>query len=268
MIMELELISTIMQTQLASKLGKNANSSDISMSALNIGSTFGGGSSGSSEFSILMSALMYKLVEQNSGQISQSSLAALSMNTDFILSPVINSVSIGASGQNGVSLAFNQAMFPLDVGLKCSPSLKGSAASRSPELLRAIVDQFQVERNSRYTPHREGYTYCNIYVQDVMSALGAEFPHLGAVSTEKWLSEQGVANGWYETDARTAQMYANAGRPAITSMGSDGHLQVIVPEQDGAYDFSRGVAISQAGSKNYAYTHQVHFDKLRYWVHE
>ncbi|MDR0818183.1 MAG: hypothetical protein LBN43_01255 [Oscillospiraceae bacterium] len=265
--MELELISTIMQTQLASKLGKSANSSDVSMSALNIGSSFGGSGGGSSEFSLLMSALMYKIAEQNSSQIPASVLSSLPFNSDFTLPFALSAAPTGIQ-YIAPAAEFDQSRYPLNVWQTCSPELAGTVAQRSPELLKAIVDQFKVERNNRYTPNRGGYTYCNIYVQDVMSALGVELPRLGAIATEEWLASQGVANGWYETDAKTAQMYANAGRPAITSMGSDGHLQVIVPEQNGAYDPSKGVAISQAGSQNHAYTHQTKMDKLRYWVHE
>jgi hypothetical protein len=101
-----------------------------------------------------------------------------------------------------------------------------------------------------------------------MSAMGVQLPQLTAAATERWLDSDGAENGWYETDAQTAQLYANAGRPAITSMGDDSHLQVIVPERSGVFDPAVGVAISQAGSHNYEYKHQVAMPQLRYWVHE
>ena len=185
-----------------------------------------------------------------------------------------------------------QTVLPVECWKPTTPAVTSSVDDRSPELYRAVIDQFRVETAQRYKPGEN--TFCNIFVWDVTSAMGAEVPHyvdtatgearyypdingatgMGAIATDDWLSRYGALYGWFEADAETAQRYANSGKPAITSAGKLGHVQVVSPSKNGAYDSSRGAAIAQAGRivSNYTYLSDIYGNSgqksVRYWVHE
>ncbi|MDR1589195.1 MAG: hypothetical protein LBS51_03270 [Oscillospiraceae bacterium] len=194
----------------------------------------------------------------------------------------------GVSGGTG-------AVLPVSEWIPTTPAIVNGEADRSPEALRAVIDQFGVETSERYRPRRNGSdTYCNIFVWDVTSALGSEIPHYadpetgaplaypdvsgaleqGAIAMETWLETFGAQYGWREVDAETAQRYANEGRPAVTTSKDAGHTQIVCPSSSGGYDPARGVSIAQAGSRvyNYAYTTDVYsregLKNVRYFVHE
>ena len=187
-----------------------------------------------------------------------------------------------------------RAVIPVEQWKSTVPALTSNQHFRSPQLYRNVIDQFQVETAERYKPFRNGNTYCNIFVRDVTSAIGAEIPlytdpmtgdpryypdikgatAMGATAMEQWLSTCGSEYGWHEVDARTAQMHANQGRPAVTSAGSLGHVQIICPSRDGGFDPIRGVAIAQAGRIVTSYTHISSIygssalnSKVKYWIH-
>jgi len=188
-----------------------------------------------------------------------------------------------------------QVRLPLEFWRPTTPAVTSVEGNRSPELYRSVIDQFRVERAERYKPFREGNTYCNIFVWDVTSAMGAEIPHytdpatgepryypdirgarsMGATATCEWLRTHGQTYGWREVDAETAQMHANQGKPAMTSAGSLGHVQIICPSRDGGFDPVRGVTIAQAGSRvtNYSHISSIYSanalnNNVRYWIHE
>ena len=188
----------------------------------------------------------------------------------------------------------NSAIMPLEPWRPTTPVVTGNVNNRSPELYRAVVGQFQVETAERYRPFRNGNTYCNIFVWDVTRAMGAELPlytvpgtgeprfypdvrgarSMGAAAMCDWLATHGSRYGWREVDPATAQMHANSGRPAVTSAGHLGHVQVVVPSRDGGFDPIRGVAIAQAGRINTNYTHISSIysgnalnNSVRYWIH-
>jgi len=187
-----------------------------------------------------------------------------------------------------------QVVLPLEVWRPATPYITSDEESRSPQLYRMVIDQFRVETAERYRPFRDGYTYCNIFVWDVTSAMGAEIPHytdpstgepryypdtrgarsMGAIATDEWLGRYGSEYGWYEADAETAQRYANEGRPAITTAGRLGHVQIVCPSRSGGFDPVRGVAIAQAGRIVTNYTHLSSTystsgqQSVRYWVHD
>jgi len=188
-----------------------------------------------------------------------------------------------------------QAILPLEAWRPTTPAITSDIHNRSPQLYRAVVDQFNVETAERYRPFRNGNTFCNIFVWDVTRAMGAEIPHytdpvtgdpmfypdvrgarsMGAIATCQWLSTHGERFGWREVDAQTAQMHANQGRPAITSAGSIGHVQMVVPSSSGGFDPNRGVTIAQAGRINSNYMHisgiyssATLANRVRYWVHD
>ncbi|MCL2392047.1 MAG: hypothetical protein FWC66_05485 [Oscillospiraceae bacterium] len=188
-----------------------------------------------------------------------------------------------------------QAILPIEAWRPATPAITSDASNRSPEIYRAVVDQFRVETAERYRPFRNGNTFCNIFVWDVTRAMGAEVPHytdpvtgdpmfypdvvgarsMGAIATCQWLRSHGERFGWREVDAQTAQWHANQGRPAITSAGSLGHVQVVVPSTSRGFDPVSGVTIAQAGRINSNYMHisgiyssNALQNSVRYWIHE
>ena len=187
-----------------------------------------------------------------------------------------------------------QVILPTEIWRPTTPVITSDERSRNPALYRAVIDQFTVETAERYRPFREGYTYCNIFLWDVTSAMGAEIPHytdpatgapmsypdtrganqMGAIAIDQWLKTYGPDYGWRQVDAETAQRYANAGRPAVTTAGSLGHVQIVCPSRDGGFDPIRGVTIAQAGRivTNYAHlsgTYSTNGQRsVSYFVHD
>ena len=176
---------------------------------------------------------------------------------------------------SSVNNAAGQAMLPLEVWKTAVPSVTSDTGDRSPERYRSVINQFRVETAERYRPFRDGMTYCNIFVLDVTRAMGAHIPHLGAIAMCEWLGTKGAEHGWREVDAETAQMHANQGKPAVTSAGSLGHVQMVCPSRDGGYDPQLGVTIAQAGSRVTNYSHISSFysnntlnSQIRYFIHD
>ena len=188
---------------------------------------------------------------------------------------------------------------PVEPWKAVTPLINGNITNRSPELLNQIIGQFNVERAERYQPFRKGNdTYCNIFVWDVTTALGAEIPHyvdaetgsprtypyikgakeMGANATHDWLLSQGPQYGWRQVSAEEAQAYANTGKPAVTAWknptGAAGHVQIVCPSQNRGYDSIRGVTVAQAGAKvtDYAYISSTFggskLANVKYFVHE
>jgi len=206
---------------------------------------------------------------------------------DTIDSGVFNTRTSSVSGKGG-------AILPVEAWRPTIPAITSNEGNRNPALYRAVINQFNVETAERYRPGRNDSTYCNIFVWDVTRAMGAEIPHytdpktgqpryypdtkgassMGAIATDKWLRTYGEYYGWYETDAETAQLHANQGKPAITTAGSIGHVQVICPSRSGGYDPDKGVTVAQAGRivTNYMHlsgTYGANGRKsVRYWIHD
>jgi hypothetical protein len=187
------------------------------------------------------------------------------------------------------------ALLPVEHWRPTVPNVTSDLSNRSPERYRSVINQFRVETSERYRPFRNGATYCNIFVWDVTRAMGAEIPmytdhatgdpriypdirgarNMGATAMCDWLSTHGSRFGWQEVDAVTAQRHANQGRPAVTSAGSLGHVQMVCPSRDGGFDPIRGVTISQAGRIVSGYTHissiyggNALANQVRYWIHD
>lgn len=187
-----------------------------------------------------------------------------------------------------------RVILPQEVWRPATPAVTSDTDSRSPALYNAVISQFRVETAERYKPFREGSTYCNIFLWDVTSAMGAEIPHytdpetgapvdypdvkgakqMGAIAIDEWLKTYGPEYGWRQVDAETAQRYANEGRPAVTSAGSLGHVQIVCPSRDGGYDPVRGVTVAQAGRivTNYTYLSSTYStngqQSVSYFVHD
>lgn len=190
--------------------------------------------------------------------------------------------SLGSSGYSGLGGVFceGQAFVPEQAWVPTTFQVTSQVGRRSANLLQQVIAQFDVEHSERYRPYRRRGTdtYCNIFVWDVTRALGCEIPHyvdrengqprsypdlLGAYELDAngvcgWLAQDGAAYGWREIDAATAQAYANAGFPVVAAWdnpGGIGHVQMVCPAQDGAYNAERGVTVAQSGSINTSYAY-------------
>lgn len=179
---------------------------------------------------------------------------------------------------------------------EANPLLTNHVGDRDTQTYRAVIDQFNVETNERYRVNKKGTgdTYCNIFTWDVTRAMGAEIPHyvdasgvpvssgrndakeLDANKVNDWLNKYGATYGWRKVSPEEAQQYANTGMPAVTSWKNSrghGHLQIVSPSLDGAYNAVKGVAIAQAGRqlKNYDYASSAYspqrFAEVEYFVH-
>ncbi|MFA5675712.1 MAG: hypothetical protein WDA65_04235 [Christensenellales bacterium] len=171
-----------------------------------------------------------------------------------------------------------KALTPVAASKAVTPAIYSFPYNRSASLYNRVIAQFSVETNPRYEVNKKGRgdTYCNIFVWDVTSAMGAEIPHyidpktgapmkypnvsgareLSANGTYNWLHQYGEKYGWYQVSAQEAQMLANTGRPVVASLkrsGMSGHIQIVCPSADGLYDPKRGVMIAQAGRRLTSY---------------
>ncbi|MDR0906680.1 MAG: hypothetical protein LBN00_11020 [Oscillospiraceae bacterium] len=192
------------------------------------------------------------------------------------------------------SVTGDRVAVPVREWVPTTPAFVSTADERSAQAYNAITRQFDVTNAERYEPHRNGNTYCNIYVWDVTRAMGAEIPHyvdaqtgeireypdvngareLRAIDMGQWLATTGQSYGWREVDAATAQIQANAGRPAVAVSSVVSHISMVVPSENGAYNANLGVAVAQAGAKNtdYAYLTDIYSDSgmrsVKYFIHD
>lgn len=266
----------------------------------------GNDSTGSS----IMTALLFMLLasQNNNGQNnsllnSMASNSAADSNNNSTGNNFVNSYN-NYNANNTLckhmlqnSSASGLSSIPSNSWVASNASLKNAPGQRSAQAYRSVINQFDVENNERYRVNKQGIgdTYCNIFTWDVTRAMGAEVPHfietstgnpvssggdgiteLNANSVNDWLNTHGSRYGWTKVSAEEAQYYANNGMPAITSWknpNGHGHLQMVSPSEDGAYNSSRGVTIAQAGRqlKNYDYIDTVYgknsLSKVEYFVH-
>jgi hypothetical protein len=178
--------------------------------------------------------------------------------------------------------------------------ITNDASDRSAYNYFQVIEEFRVEEAPRYMA--DDWTYCNIYLWDVTSAMGAEIPHWTraddpngdpvAFTGDKtglqemtvnlivpWLAWHGRAYGWRRVDLRMAQEMAEAGHPSIAiaanrNLNASGHVAVIRPASVGD---PRGAAISQAGglvldashiAENPNFTDTTKLYPIQYWVHD
>ena len=203
-----------------------------------------------------------------------------------------------SGGQAAAAPAQDGQAIPASAWLPTSPQITGDESDRSAKLLDDVIGQFHVESSERYRPHKNGSdTYCNIFVWDVTSALGAEVPHyvdaktgaprtypdvsgateLNANGVCTWLANQGSRYGWKAVSAQEAQNDANNGYPVVAAWkntgGGAGHVQIVCPSKDGEYDSARGVSVAQAGARNYEYAYTSatlggsRLPETKYYVH-
>lgn len=250
------------------------------------GSSSMGGLGGNSDMMMLM--MMMLLMNKDSGA-SNNPLAGLFGNSGTnAVQALCQHTYVGAYAQNiGI---------PTTSWLVANPPLTNHIGERSAPNYRAVIDQFNVEGNERYRVNKNGKgdTYCNIFAWDVTRAMGAEVPHfitangvpteaagagireLDANGVNDWLNTYGAQYGWRKASPEEAQQYANQGMPAVTSWKNSsghGHLQVVSPSRNGAYDPQKGVTIAQAGRQliNDGYASDAYLDnklsEVEYFVH-
>ena len=168
------------------------------------------------------------------------------------------------------------------------PPLTNGPADRSASTYTQVINQFAVGNNPRYAVGHQGRgeSYCNIFLWDVTSAMGAEIPHyvngsgdrvhrgegyeLDANGTVDWLHRRGGDYGWHLASAQEAQQTANSGHPAVAvwkNPGGTGHVAVVRPGQIDA----NGPEIAQAGATNTNDTHVRNTfgnRPVEYWIHD
>ncbi|MBN1921598.1 MAG: hypothetical protein JW892_10155 [Anaerolineae bacterium] len=150
-----------------------------------------------------------------------------------------------------------------------NPPVTSVLRERDPKLYDAVLNQFAVENNTRYSSNQQGKgdTYCNIFVWDATRAMGAEIPHwvdgngnpvprgegseLGANGSIAWLEEHGPKQGWYIVDAKQAQEQASNGQPVVATYKNPGKIGHVAMVRPGEYSTTEGPRIAQAGGRNF-----------------
>ena len=157
-------------------------------------------------------------------------------------------------------LPVTTAKIPVSPWEACLPAVWNGPGERSPEALRAVAAQFDVEHHPRYAVRDTSGdgrpdTFCNIYLWDVTRALRSEVPHwhggreLSANAVCDWLASFGNLLGWYEGNRGAAHRASGDGMPVVAAWknerGGSGHVALLLPP---AGDELR---IAQAGKRNY-----------------
>lgn len=283
---DVSLFSSLLSAQVLETLGGGSDSSDTTLSGM--GSDF-------------TSLLLLSLMGGNSDMAMLSLGSALARKGTLGTSTLFQAASAAYGAQSGVSTVQTTntgvAITPVAASKACTPAITSSVGNRSAALYRQVIDQFDVENNERYEVNKKGRgdTYCNIYLWDVTSAMGAEIPHyvdaqtgaprtypdvegarqLSANSIYNWLHQQGGDYGWFEVTPEQAQTLANNGNPVVTAWkntSGHGHVQVVCPSKDGLYDEERGVTVTQAGRILSSYTpitsiYNKSLSKVSYFAH-
>jgi hypothetical protein len=244
-----------------------------------------------------MSSLMLLSMLGGSSDLAMISLgSALASKGTLAASPLFKAASAAYGGAQ-TTTGTAEAMTPVAASKPCTPAVMSSAGNRSAAQYRQVIDQFDVENNKRYEVNKKGRgdTYCNIFLWDVTSAMGAEIPHyvdaktgaprtypdtdgarqMSANSIYNWLHQQGGDYGWFEVTPEQAQTLANNGNPVVTSWkntSGHGHVQVVCPSKDGVYNEKRGVTVAQAGRILSSYTpitsiYKKSLSKVSYFAH-
>lgn len=93
---------------------------------------------------------------------------------------------------------------------------------------KSVIDSLDVKNNPKYQPQPNGDTFCNIFAQDVMKAMGETLPSGNCVSMYKALAANQYPH-WKPVGALQAQDRAKAGYGTIGITASPNHVVVIYP---------------------------------------
>lgn len=110
---------------------------------------------------------------------------------------------------------------------------------------KSVIDSFHVVTNPKYQPASDGTTYCNIFAQDVMRAMGESLPTGGCTAMLNALNANSYPH-WKPVSAVEAQSRANQGYGTI-GITSD-HVVVIYPHGNTAGSV-RDLYMSMSGYK-------------------
>lgn len=294
------LLSSMIQQQATSMLFSGSSGSG-GLSGMS-GSPFGSDMELSLMAALLSKAMDGSKLDPDTTKLLLSSLTGMGLggNNGFLStasSDLLAPLETVTDGGGETAASGGQAI-PVSAWLPTSPRITGNEGNRSAKLLDDVIEQFHVESSERYRPHKYGSdTYCNVFVWDVTSALGAEVPHyvdaktgaprsypdvsgaaeLDANGVCTWLANQGSRYGWKSVSAQKAQNFANNGYPVVAAWkntgGGAGHVQIVCPSKNGEYDSTQGVTVAQAGGKNYEYAHtsstlgSSRIPEAKYYVH-
>jgi len=142
-------------------------------------------------------------------------------------------------------------IIPKDPWVPCTPKVTSTPESRTPELYFDVIAQFRVTKEARYAPTKDA-TFCNIFAQDVMAAMGVPLPReMTANATLKLMSDPGPGiPGWHVGDKSAAIAKARDGHPAMMGyfnpQGAHGHLAILCP----ASTLTTPIT-AQAGAQNF-----------------
>lgn len=120
----------------------------------------------------------------------------------------------------------------------------------SGQRLNQTLDSLHVNNNPKYQPkvvNGKKETYCNVYVHDATTKLGAPIPQMRANEMNTWLKNS--SNGWKQVSPAEAQKLANQGKPVVgawSNPNGHGHVVMVRP---GTYSAADGPHVAQAGSK-------------------
>lgn len=146
-----------------------------------------------------------------------------------------------------------EPIIPDEQWLPCTPTVTSAPGARTPQLLTDVVAQFGVTTKPRYHPSPNA-TYCNIFVQDVMAAMGAPLPRETTANLTLQRLVAGELRPWQAAKGDAARQAAvaaaRAGKPALMGWynpkGTHGHVAVLLPTSVGMSPM-----IAQAGQKNF-----------------
>lgn len=134
--------------------------------------------------------------------------------------------------------------------------LQSDASNRRGELLALVVGQFAPEHAERYrrrdvTGDDKSESFCNFFVADVTTALGAPVPQMLANQQLLWLSsDEARKRGWAAVSEHAAMGCVAEGMVCVVGWynrnGGPGHVAVAVPSLDDERLF-----IAQAGARNF-----------------
>jgi hypothetical protein len=124
---------------------------------------------------------------------------------------------------------------------------------KSPQVqqLNQSLNSLNVAANPKYQPRVVGgqkQTYCNVFVHDATTKLGASIPPMRANEMQGWLKSP--AHGWKQIAPAEAQQLANQGKPVVGAWNNPqghGHVVMVRP---GEYSATQGPTIAQAGKVN------------------
>jgi hypothetical protein len=148
--------------------------------------------------------------------------------------------------------------WPFDYSTMPKTPVKSDTSNRYGDLYLAVINQFGVNTNVRYTP-ASGYTFCNTFAGDVARAMGHAFPRksssdpatIGFPALYNWFT--GGTSGWTKLDVSTASglqkliAHVNAGKMAVAV--NNGHIAVIRSGQANVTKMG-DLRIAQAGANN------------------